>query len=57
MNRNAITVALAGLAAVVLSSGAALAGTSPIPIPEPSSMALAAAGIAGVAWARFRGRK
>jgi hypothetical protein len=57
MNCNAITVLLMGLAAVLLSSGTAFAGATPIPIPEPSSLALIAAGVAGVAWVRFRRRK
>ena len=35
----------------------AFAGAVPHPAPEPASMALLAAGIGGVAWAKFRKRK
>lgn len=46
---------LAGLAVVLLSASHALAG-APVVIPEPTSMALIAAGVAAVAWAKFRKR-
>jgi hypothetical protein len=49
-------VALAGLALVLLSTGQALAGV-PISVPEPSSLAVLAAAVGGVAWAKFRRRK
>ncbi len=49
-------VAVAGLALVLLSTGQALAG-APISVPEPSSLAVLAAAIGGVAWAKFRRRK
>ena len=51
-----LSVALAGLALVLLSTGQALAA-APISVPEPSSLAVLAAAIGGVAWAKFRRRK
>ena len=50
-----LCVALAGLA-LVLSTGQALAG-GPISVPEPSSLAVLAAAVGAVAWAKFRRRK
>ena len=44
------------LALVLLSTGQALAA-APISVPEPSSLAVLAAAIGGVAWAKFRRRK
>jgi hypothetical protein len=41
---------------VVASAGHAMAGV-PIAIPEPTSLALIAAGVAAVAWVKFRGRR
>ncbi len=46
---------LAGLALVLASTGQALAGV--VSVPEPSSLALIAAGVGAVAWIRFRHRK
>ena len=46
---------LAGLSALLLSAGDALAGVTPV--PEPTSLALIAAGAAAVAWAKFRKRR
>jgi PEP-CTERM motif-containing protein len=40
---------------VLLSAGHALAGT-PLPVPEPTSLALVAGAVAAVAWAKFRKR-
>jgi PEP-CTERM motif len=51
-----ITLALTGLSAVLLSSGAALAA-APIEVPEPATLSLMAAGIGVVAAVRyFRGK-
>jgi hypothetical protein len=41
---------------VLASAGYALAGTPPVQIPEPSSLALIAGAAGVVAWARFRKR-
>lgn len=40
-------------------AGPAWAGivSNPVPIPEPASIALLAAGIGGVAWLKFRRRR
>lgn len=46
-----------GLLATALSASAAYAGLNPIPVPEPTSLSLLAAAIAGVAWVKFRRRK
>jgi hypothetical protein len=40
-----------------MSAGAALAAAPAIQIPEPSSLALVAAGAAAVAWVKFKRRK
>ena len=48
---------LIGVAAVVLTAGSALAGPAVIQIPEPSSLALVAAGAGIVAWMKFRRRR
>jgi hypothetical protein len=42
---------------VLVSTGYAVAGTPPVSVPEPTSMALIAAGAAAVAWVKFRGRR
>ena len=55
MNRLIDTLGIA--AAFVLVALPALAGVPAVPTPEPASMALLAAGVGGVAWARFRKRK
>ena len=47
--------ALAGVALVLASTGQALAGV--VSVPEPSTLALIAAGIGAVAWVKFRHRK
>ena len=44
-------------AALTLSAMPAFAGTVVVATPEPASMTLLAAGIGGVAWAKFRKRK
>ena len=41
---------------LMMSAGAAMAAPPAIQIPEPSSLALIAAGAAAVAWAKFRRR-
>lgn len=57
MLQNFTQVLFAGAVAVLLSSGAAFAGAPVVQIPEPTSLALLATGIAGVAWVKFRRRK
>jgi hypothetical protein len=49
-----MSMVLACVAVVLLSTGQAHAGVTVI--PEPSSFALIAAGAAAVAWAKFRRR-
>ena len=49
------TVAAAALAGLTLSSGSALAGTPTI--PEPTTLALLAAGVGALAVIKFRGRR
>jgi hypothetical protein len=44
-------------AALTLTAGSALAGPAVIQIPEPSSLALIAAGAGIVAWMKFRHRR
>jgi hypothetical protein len=52
-----IILTLTGFSAVLLSSGAALAGEPPIAVPEPATLSLMAAGIGVVAAVRyFRGK-
>ena len=52
-----VGAAVAGMALVLLSAGYALAGPSPVSVPEPSSLAVLTAAIGAVAWAKFRRRK
>jgi len=49
-----VSVLVAGASLALLSAGQAFAGATPLPIPEPSSLALLAGGAAVVAWAKFR---
>ena len=52
-----IEIALIGIAAVLATSGAALAGPAVTAVPEPTSLSLMAAGIGVVAAVRyFRGK-
>ena len=55
---NRLMDTLAPAIAMALVAVPALAGSvAPPAAPEPTSMALLAAGIGGVAWAKFRRRK
>ena len=45
------------LASVTLMGAALAAPPAPIEVPEPSSLALIAMGIGGIAWLKFRQRK
>ena len=49
-------ILLSGLVLVALS-GVAWAGVPVITVPEPTSLAVLAAGIGGLAWVKFRRRK
>jgi hypothetical protein len=51
-----VILGLASIAAVALTSGAALAGV-PTPVPEPQTLALMAGAVALVVGARFIKRK
>jgi hypothetical protein len=51
-----MSAVLSGWSVLLLSSGQALAGPGIIQIPEPSSLALIAAGAGVVAWIKFRHR-
>lgn len=44
-------------ALLVAAPGAAFAGVNPVPVPEPSSLLLLAAGVGGAAIIKFRKRK
>lgn len=50
-------VLAAGLWTLATSASAAWAGSLPISVPEPTSLALLAVGLGGAAWAKFRRRK
>jgi PEP-CTERM motif len=53
-----IEIALSGIAAVLATSGAALAGPAAVTaVPEPTSLSLMAAGIGVVAAVRYLRRK
>jgi PEP-CTERM motif len=54
--RGLVFLGLTAFAGLVLYSGSALAG-GPIAIPEPATLALLAAGIGGLAIAKFGRRK
>jgi hypothetical protein len=51
-----LSAILTACALVLLSTGYAAAGVPPTPVPEPTSLALIAAGAAAIAWAKFRRR-
>jgi hypothetical protein len=57
MNVARLWAVLLGLLSTALPGSAAYAGLNPIPVPEPTSLSLLAAGVAGVAWVKFRRRK
>lgn len=58
MTREIVYTLLGSVLATVVSIGAAVAAPpAPIEVPEPSSLALIAMGIGGVAWLKFRQRK
>ena len=55
---SAFSAILAACFLMLLSAGYAIAGEPPIfTVPEPTSLALIAAGAAVVAWVKFRGRR
>jgi len=54
--RTQFSTLTAAVAAIILTAGSALAGPAVIQIPEPSSLALIAAGAGVVAWVKFRRR-
>lgn len=56
MRNRLFLASLGGIAAVLLSAGAAWA-VAPVEVPEPASFGLLAAGIAGVAWLKFGRRR
>jgi hypothetical protein len=55
--RACFSVLAAAFLTVVGSAGPSLAGPAPVQIPEPSTIALVAAGAAVVAWAKFRRKR
>ncbi|HXQ52901.1 MAG TPA: PEP-CTERM sorting domain-containing protein [Stellaceae bacterium] len=50
-------VLLSAALLLALSAGTAWAGVIAVAVPEPSSLALLATAIGGLAWKKFRGRK
>jgi hypothetical protein len=56
MTRTLLAAVLGGISAVLVSADSAFAGLSIIPVrvPEPTSLALIAAGVGAVAWVKFR---
>jgi len=54
--RARFSVLAAAVLALAASAGPSLAGPGVIQIPEPSSLALIAAGVGVLAWVKFRRR-
>lgn len=57
MTRGFVHSLLGSILVAAVSIDAAWAGAVPIAVPEPSSLALIAIGVGGVAWLKFRNRK
>ena len=55
--RTRLSVLATAFLALVASTGPSLAGPAIIQIPEPSSLALIAAGAGVLAWVKFRRRR
>ena len=55
--RTRITITIAGLAALLLTAGSAIAGPAVTSAPEPVSLSLLAVGVGGLALARRFRRK
>ncbi len=55
--QNLLRASLTGAAGLLAWTGSAVAAPPAIQVPEPSSLALIAIGVAGVAYLKFRARK